>query len=66
MIGIQLNPSYTDETRRQRVFDGDILIYNGLPGLIALCEHARSMIREAFAPHDPGEGAVRPFCRRVH
>ncbi len=69
MIGIQLNPTYTDETRRQRVFDGDILIYNGLPGLIALCEHARSMIREAFAPHDPEKAqyalSVDEFIKRA-
>ncbi len=69
MIGIQLNPSYDDETRRQRVFRGDILIYNALPALLGLCEHAGSMIREAFAPHDPEKAqyeiSVEEFIKRA-
>jgi hypothetical protein len=53
MMGIVLNPSYGDELRRERVFKGDILIYNALPGLLALVEHAKGMIDEAFVPRDP-------------
>jgi hypothetical protein len=53
MIGIRLNPLLGDGERRARVFGGDILVYNGLPGLMALCEHAKGLIRDAYAPHDP-------------
>jgi hypothetical protein len=69
MIGLILNPAHDDEQRRERVFKGDILIYNGLPGLMALVEHSKAMIAEAFAPHDPEtaqyEMTVEEFIRRV-
>ena len=67
MIGLILNPAHADEQRRERVFKGDILIYNGLPGLMALVEHSKAMIAEAFAPHDPEtaqyEMTVEEFIR---
>jgi hypothetical protein len=43
----------TDEIRRQRIYDGDILLNSPLPSVVALCDFARSMIQEAFTQDDP-------------
>ena len=43
----------TDEVRRQRLFDGQLFVYSPRPSSVALVEFAQSLIKEAFAPHDP-------------
>ena len=42
-----------DEIRRQRLYEGQIFVFSSRPSTIALCEFARQMIEEAFAPLDP-------------
>jgi hypothetical protein len=42
-----------DDSRRADLFDGQLFVYSPTPNSLALCEHAREMIAEAFAPHDP-------------
>lgn len=42
-----------DDNRRARLYAGDIFVFSPTPTTQALCAHARSMIEEAFAPHDP-------------
>ena len=53
MFGIYTNPAFDDRQRRDAAFAGNILLYTGVPGLLRLVDHARSMIEEAFAPHEP-------------
>lgn len=43
----------TDEVRRQRLFEGQLFVYSPRPASLAFIEFARTLIREAFAPHDP-------------
>ncbi len=44
----------SDETsRRASLYDGDVFVFSPTPGSTLLCELARSMAEEAFAPLDP-------------
>jgi hypothetical protein len=47
------NPDYTDEQRRTQLYDGNVLTYAAGPASLALIEHARSLIAEAFGDRDP-------------
>jgi hypothetical protein len=53
MTSIFFDPVFDDEERRRRLYDGAVLILSPRPETLALCEHARTMIEAAFAPHDP-------------
>jgi hypothetical protein len=57
MTAVHYDSSVGADWRRERLYAGDLLVYSPTPWARALCEHARIMIEEAFAPHDP---------RRVH
>lgn len=39
--------------RREELYAGQIFVFSPTPGTRALCELARDMIADAFAPHDP-------------
>lgn len=69
MITLYLNRKVDDDTRRARLFAGDFFLYTGLPGALALVEHAKSMIGQAFEGLDPEraqyEMDVDEFVRRV-
>lgn len=52
-MDVSFDPSYGDEERRRRVYQGEILILAPRPTSLALVEHARRMIAAAVAPHDP-------------
>lgn len=43
----------SDAERRARLYGGAIFIFSPRPSTVALCEHARSMIEEAFPGKDP-------------
>jgi hypothetical protein len=43
----------SDETRRNRLYEGQLFVYKPLPSSLALCEFAAEMSRTAFAPLDP-------------
>lgn len=43
----------SDEVRRQRLFNGQLFVYSPRPSSLALIEFAKSLIKDAFAPHDP-------------
>jgi hypothetical protein len=54
----QMNVIYTDsklsdEVRRAHLYSGDIFVFSPVPSSVALCEFARQMLEEAFAPFDP-------------
>lgn len=42
-----------DNHRRKLLYDGDFFVFSPTPGSRALCEFARELAAEAFAPHDP-------------
>ncbi len=43
----------TDEVRRKRLYEGQLFVISPRPSTIALCEFAKSMIKEAFGSIDP-------------
>jgi Phytanoyl-CoA dioxygenase (PhyH) len=45
----------TDEVRRKRLYAGQLFVISPRPSTIALCEFAKSMIKEAFGSIDPLE-----------
>ncbi len=47
------NPSMDDATRRQHLYDGQLVVYSATPGSLAFIEHAQAMIAEAFDTRDP-------------
>lgn len=57
MTGVFYDPQRSDEAWRQIIYNGDIIILSPTPEMLALVEHTRRMIEDAFAPLDP---------RRVH
>lgn len=57
MTAVHYDASSAADLRRERLYAGDLFVYSPTPSARALCEHARIMVEEAFAPHDP---------RRVH
>lgn len=53
MTGIWIDSPHPDDVRRARLYRGDLYITSASKAGRALIEHARAMIEEAFAPHDP-------------
>lgn len=69
MITLYLNREISDDARREAIFNGDFFLYTGLPGSMALVEHARQLIAETFGDLDPERAQyampVDEFVRRV-
>jgi hypothetical protein len=53
MNTIYFDSSVSDGERRCELYEGQLFVYSPCPSGIALCEHAREMAEEAFAPLDP-------------
>ena len=53
MTGVFFDPPRCDAAWRGKIYNGDIIILSPTPELLALVEHTRGMIEEAFAPLDP-------------
>ena len=53
MTTVLFNPDITDEERRTRLYGGQVLVYAASPESLALVEHARNLIAEAFGSKDP-------------
>ena len=53
MGSVYIDPSISDDERRARLYAGDIFILSPTEGSHALVNLARSMLEQAFAPHDP-------------
>lgn len=53
MSTIFLDSALPDESRRLRLYEGALFAFSPRPATRALCDHARAMLEEAFAPHDP-------------
>lgn len=55
MNAIFFDATVNDRVRRQHLYDGQLFVYSPCNSAIAMCEFAREMIEEAFAPLDPRE-----------
>ncbi|MFC4693778.1 hypothetical protein [Geodermatophilus arenarius] len=53
MTTIYYDAPYSDDTRREELFRGNLFVQSPSPGAEALVVHARSMIEEAFGDLDP-------------
>ena len=53
MTGVFFDPLRNDEAWRDLIYDGNIIILSPTPEMLALVEHTRKMIEDAFAPLDP-------------
>ena len=58
MNTIYYDPSFSDERRREELYQGQLLVYSPRRSTLAFIEFARKLIEEAFAPFDP-ESAQR-------
>jgi hypothetical protein len=52
-MDITFDPAYSDDERRQKIFDGEIVVLPRSPATLALVSHARQAIEEAFVTDDP-------------
>ena len=53
MAVIHVDPNFDDNERRQRLFQGDVIIYSNVPEVFAYAEFTRKMVSAVFAPDDP-------------
>jgi hypothetical protein len=53
LSNIHLDAVLSDSERREALYRGDLFVYSPTPATRRLCDLAREMIIEAFAPHDP-------------
>jgi hypothetical protein len=53
MTSIIVDPRITDEQRRHRLYDGDIVVHTWSAAIHAFVEFARGMVEDAFAGRDP-------------
>lgn len=53
MNSIFFDSKVSDEIRRQRLYDGQLFVFNPRSSTQALCEFAREMLEEAFSPLHP-------------
>jgi hypothetical protein len=53
MTCVFYDPQRSDEAWRQMIYDGGIIILSPPSEMLALVEHTRGMIEDAFAPLDP-------------
>jgi hypothetical protein len=53
MNTVYFDSKLTDDERRRELYRGQLFAYSPTPSGTALCEHARQMCEEAFAPHHP-------------
>src|SRR5690349_12271791 len=53
MTSVFFDPPKSDEQWRRKIYDGEIIILSPTPEMLAVLEHTRGMVEEAFAPLDP-------------
>ena len=53
MGAVYVDATVEDDFRRERLYAGDLYVYSPNAGSAGLCEIARGMAEEAFAPYDP-------------
>ncbi|MBN3927590.1 MAG: hypothetical protein HWQ37_31825 [Nostoc sp. NMS4] len=55
MNTIYFDSTFSDEIRRKHLYNGQMFVFSPCASAIALCDFARGMVEEAFAPLDPRE-----------
>jgi hypothetical protein len=50
---VYYDPQFSDDERRQRLYEGQLMVYAPRPSSLAFCSFARGLIEEIFAPLDP-------------
>jgi hypothetical protein len=53
MNTVYFDAAASDDERRGEIYEGQLFVYSATPGSLALVEHARRMIRDAFGALDP-------------
>src|SRR4051794_17085458 len=53
MNTVYLDANVCDDTRRERLYNGQLFVYSASPSTRALCQLGREMAEAAFAPLDP-------------
>ena len=53
MNTVYFDPAFSEEVRRERLYDGQLIVIGPRPSTTALVEHAREMIETAFDGVDP-------------
>jgi hypothetical protein len=53
MDSVYFDPQFTDDERRQKLFEGQLVVLSPKKSTLDFCEFARGLIEEAFAPHAP-------------
>jgi hypothetical protein len=53
MVAVYLDPAMDDDTRRHHLYQGDLFVFSPRPATLALIEHARGMVEDAFGGRDP-------------
>src|SRR5437867_363002 len=53
MNTVFVNPNVTDNERRRQLYQGQLFVYSPTRASRELCEVARQLARDAFAPYDP-------------
>jgi len=53
MNTVYVDAAVDDKTRRERLYAGQIFVYGPRPSTVALVDHARTMIEDAFGGIDP-------------
>jgi hypothetical protein len=53
MTTVFFEPSFSDEVRRSRLYEGDLIVLSPRPVTLEYCAFARDLIKQAFAPLDP-------------
>jgi hypothetical protein len=55
MHTVYVDAAHDEQKRLELLYGGQLLVFTSRPSTRALCDFAREMIEEAFAPHDPLE-----------
>ena len=50
---VYYDPAFSDEQRRQQLFDGQLFVYSPRKSTLAFIAFARKLIEQAFAPLNP-------------
>jgi hypothetical protein len=53
MNAVLFDAKLSDDARRERLYQGQLVVFSPRPSALALVAFAREMIREAFGPFDP-------------
>jgi hypothetical protein len=50
---VYVDPTHDDAWSRDRLYDGQLVVYSARPSIAAIVDHARVMLEDAFAPLQP-------------